>query len=421
MKKLLALCILAIFCVQCDSDDSQVTIEDNSQQVTFRMTMEGDFFVSNSSGKLILSDQDGAILVEAPLINNEETSLEVNFDPDVQYDVTVYFETFTSGTQFHFVNTYVDVSPGNYFITPVQGYNGNEDKITLTLTNTGDSIEVVSTSSGIITTESNSNDGGTLILNGTLPASPGFFYASFIGPNDDFPRYSWTEGVGGSYDVNVDFPNLPMADNEITVTLPTNATSDINIRGLKDGDPTGVSAITHIVHEDSYEDGTTEYQAFLPNGIFDNFSLTTSYTSSNDDKVHEYIMISETVGQTVPEAGVNFTVNNDSFANFSISASGSYDSYDVTFIYSNPDQDIVMFYDIFGEASSTVNFSKVILFNNLFADEPELIAGLVPSADRITLMDYSQVSSYEEYLEASWLYGPFWMVDETIERVWVRN
>jgi len=419
MKKLLALCAMTILFAQCSSDDSQTTNDDEGadQLVQFSLTITGDFFVPNSSGKLFLSDEDGTILAEAPTLNNEQTILTADFDPGMTYDLSFYYETFTSGTQFHFVNTFVNVSPGNYSMDPPQGFNGDQDEITLTLTNTGDNLVVVSSSSGIVNTESNSNDGGTFILNGPLPASPGYFYASFLGPNDNLPRYSWSEGTGGSYQINADYSALPFTNDALSITLPTNETSDLVIRGVKDGDPTGVNAITHIVHDESFEDGTTNYQAFLPDGVFENFRVRSSYTLPGTERNYYYTTLSENVPQTLPAVSIDYTVNNDSFANFSIATTGEFDNYDATFIYTNQAQDLVVFYDVFGAASSEVSFSKVNLFNNIFANEPDLSAGLMPPVHRITLSSYSQISSYEEYLQAPWLHGPVLEVGETMERV----
>ena len=417
MKKLLALCALTILFAQCTSDDSEGNDDENPQLVTFNMIINGDFFINNSSGKFFLSDQDGTILAEAPLLNNGQTSLEVDFDPTVTYDVSFYFETFTTGIQFHFVNTFVNVSPGDYSLDPPQGFNGGQDEITLTLTNTGDNLQVVSSSIGFATTESNSNDGGTFIANGILPASPGYFYASFLGPNDNLPRYSWSEGTGGSYQINADYSTLPFTNDAISITIPTNETSDLVIRGVKDGDPTGVNAITHIVHNESFEDGTTNYQAFLPDGVFENFRVRSSYTLPGTDRNYYYTTLSENVPQTLPAVAVDYTVSNDSFANFSIATTGEFDNYDATFIYTNQAQDLVVHYDVFGAASSEVSFSKVNLFNNIFANEPDLSAGLMPPVDRITLTSYSQISSYEEYLQAPLLHGPVLEVGESMERV----
>jgi uncharacterized protein YcfL len=418
MKKLLTLVLLSLLLIQCSTNEIVTPMEETNDPAIFNMTMDGNYFVPESSGKWYLSDEAGELLAQGALINNQQTPLEIEYDPTMRYDATIYFEIFTAGIQLHVLYTYEDVTPGDYFITAVQGYNPNGDEITLTLTNAGNDLEILTTS-GFVTVEQNNNDGGTYILSGDLISSPGHNYAAFKSPNDNLPRYSWTGYVNGDTNITADYTTLPFVEEAITITLPSNETSGVSIRGFMDSDPSGVSGVSHMLQKESTEDGTTLYEALLPNGVFDDFWLSASYKFSNDDKTHRFIKLSESLEQNVPAATLDFNVNSNTISNFSVSATGEYDAYNTTFVYSNSAQDVTVFYDIFGKGASEVNFSKANLFNNLFADDPEITSALLPPAERIFLTNYSHISTYNEFLHTPLLNGPLLVVDETVESVFI--
>jgi len=66
---------------------------------------------------------------------------------------------------------------------------------------------------------------------------------------------------------------------------------------------------------------------------------------------------------------------------------------------------------------SQITLSKTNLFNNLFADDPDITADVLTSAKLFGITNYSQITSYTQYLGASWLYGPNLTLDEYRERV----
>lgn len=417
MKKILLLLAISVLFTQCSSDDSNPVTDDSIEFASFQVLVDGDFFIPESSGKIIVSTADGFIIGDAELLNNQVASVDFPIDPAVTYDLTVYFETITGGAQYHFLNTYQNINPGVYSMTPPRGFNADEDDITITLTNTGPDLEIVSTSSNIVTSESNTNDGGTFIINGPLPASPGFFYASFKSPNDALPRYSWTENASGSTQVNADYTNLPFVEAPITVNFPTNVSSNLTVRGVMDADPQGLFGISHIIQQEETEDGTAQYEVMLPGGVFDNQKLIATYKTAANDNTHRFEKISADLEQNVPSPTLNFTVTNGSLENFSMSTTGEYDVYQANLVYQSPAQDVVVLYDIFGESSADVNFSKTILFDAIFAFDPLVSSDILPNLERITLTNYSQVNTYEDYLSGFLLYGVALLENEFSESV----
>ena len=136
-----------------------------------------------------------------------------------------------------------------------------------------------------------------------------------------------------------------------------------------------------------------------------------------DENQYRYYKISEEITTTIPLIDLDFTVISNSISNFSMTTEGNFDFYQTAFVYTNTAQDLVVIHDIIGEAAAEISFSKANLFDNVFEDDPQINASMLPPTDSFQLTNYSQISGYTEFLQTSWLYGPVLLENETIESV----
>ena len=140
MKKNIILTLLVLVFVQCSTKNEAIDPGEGNQTATFSLNIGTDFFISGSSGLFYISNSDGDILGEGILANNQQTTVEIDFDPNEVYDASFSLNTLTNGIQFRFLYTYNDVLPGDYSISSLASNNPNGDTITLNVTNSGDNL-----------------------------------------------------------------------------------------------------------------------------------------------------------------------------------------------------------------------------------------------------------------------------------------
>ena len=415
MKKTILLLFAAVLFLQCSSEDTS-PLGDINQSASFSLFVEGDFFIPASSGKLYISDSNGTLIREGELLNNQQTTLDVIIDPNMVYDASISLFFITNGAAYNLLYTYENINPGEYTLQALQGYNPNLDELTLNLTNTGEPLEIY-TSTRPMTVSYDPINGGTNILNGRLAASPGNYYASVKKAGEPFPRYIWSEGLTGDTSSTLDFNSLPFVEGISTIELPNNESIYIGINGVKNDDPLGVDGVRHLIQEKDYLSATSNHDAIFPAGVFDALETSVQFKQANSDKEFSFMTKSEILPNTISNSALDFSVNDASFSNFSATTTGNYDCFNTAFVYTNAAQDVVVIYEIYGPSATQVTVSKVNLFNNIFADDPNISADLLPSARRFGVTNYSQFTSYAQYVGAPWLYGPKLSLNGFMEHV----
>jgi len=402
---------------QCTGDDSTSSNDpDSSNLEVYTLSVGNDFFTTNSSGILYITNDEGEILGQEMLSNSQQASIEIEYDPNETYDATVYLETSTSGFQYYFLNTYLDVPPGDFTIPGLTDSNPNDAEITINITNVGGVLEVISTST-IMDVVSNPNNGGTYEFSGLMLAAPGDYYIAVQKTTEPFPRYVWLEDVAGNLTINVDFNTLPEISNLTTVSLPPNNSSSFTVYGIKNGDPQGIDGIFHTLFYSSKTDGTSIYDAVVPTNLFNKYRLDARYSVSNDGIQYSYTSTNGTIPQTIPPVNLHFSVNSNTISNFSMITQGNYDYFQTSFNYTNSTQQVVVFHYIFGAAANTINFSKAQLFDNILIGLPNIHSGILQPSESYSLNNYSQFSGYTDFLNAPWIYGPELLDNEFIESI----
>ncbi len=415
MKKTILIILVSIFFLQCTSDDN-VPLGDNVETASFSLFVDGTFFVPLSSGRLIISDSNGDILGDGDLSNNEETSLDVIIDPNAKYDATVFLKFSTNGIQLNLLYTYEDIVPGEYTLQALRGYNPNSDEITFTLTNSGANLELETTSTPLTLNYDPSN-GGTHVLNGRLRASPGNYYASFKKNGEPLSRYIWNTSLSGDTNIEADYTSLPFVEGSSTIQLPANESIEVGISGVMDDDPLGVDGVRHRIQVTEYDAGETSLAAMFPLGVFDNLETTVQFNQPNSDKEFSFFQKSNNLPTVIPEPSLDITITDSSFSNFSATAEGEHDFFNLAFVYANAAQDETVIYEIYGKASPNITLSKVNLFNNLFENNPDITSNVLTTVKQFGITNYSQISSYNQFLQTPWLYGPIVLPGESRENV----
>lgn len=392
MKKLL-LISLSFFLIQCSKNNDDIVINEDQVTETFLFSVDviGNVFSENNSGHLYLTDGDGNLIVDGALINNQETSLSAEFDINKVYDATIIYWVFTQGQTYYLTDTYTDVSPNTYLLNEIERLNPNQDRLNLDLYNTGFPLEVLS-HSGSFNSSGNSNNGGTFNFNSLLPASPGNYYASFKSPNDVFPRYFWIEDIDGNTDLNIDFTSLPIIDTSIVTQFPAYDLLSVNLHGFIDSD---INNLPHWLLSENYQNGNNSDIKIIPTNLFDQYGFYTRYKINNIN--YTYKEKSQNIAQNISLPNLDLSINSTSINDFSMSTSGNYDGFRINYTLKNFDDNIFVFYYIYGKPESEVSFTKLNLFNTIFSG----IAGVSVNDlifDTASLHSYNNIDNYSDYL-----------------------
>ena len=420
MKKAILIISVSLIFLQCNKSDETPPEEINNELASYSLFVDGTFFPPNSSGRLIISDSNGDILSEGDLVNNQTTTLDVITEPNGIYDLTIFAKLLTNGTNLNYIFTYEDILAGDYSFGNFRGNNPNADEITITLTNSGTNMELIS-STGYLDVTNNPSNGGTHILNGFLSASPGNYYASFKKDGEPMSRYMWNTALNGNTDIDADFATLPLVDGLSSIQLPDYGTSFfLRLSGVKNDDPVGLNGVRHNIQGTDYNSGVSSATINFPEGLFDAFETSLSYSDPNDNKNFIFSNKSTGIPAALPEPTLDFNIINSSFSNFSATTTGEYDYFSASFNIWIPAQDLLLIYEIYGKPSPEVMISKVNLFNNLFADNSDVNSDVLDSLEvGFGITNYSQLSSYNEFLQSPLIYRPTVLTGDSVEDLWI--
>ncbi|MCW5519601.1 hypothetical protein J1N09_07115 [Aureitalea sp. L0-47] len=419
MKKLLYLSLLAVLILQCSEDETPNPGPDPDPDpvntATYLLSLDENFLDEVASGTLYISNSQGEIIGQAPLANSQQASVEIDFDPNEEYDATVYVELNNTTINLYQLFTYINVPPGSYTAPGLINSGVNIPTITINVTNIGGSLTVLNSSTS---TNVSINGAGDYVITGNMLTAPGDYYVSVQKSGEQFPRYIWIENVPGNSTVDVDFNSLPLLDNTTDVAVPANTSSSFSVYGILNDDLSGVNQILHCVQKDANNNGTaSSYEAYLPQNVFDKYRYDIGYGLSNDGVAYRYSTISAATPSSIPSVNLGFTLNNGSISNFSMATQGNYDHFQVRFDFQNIPQGVVVFHTFYGAASQNINFSKANLFDNIFANQSNISSGMFGSSLTYSLKNYSQFNGYSAFIQAPWVYGPVLSDNEFVESI----
>lgn len=400
MKNFIPLILVCLLFFQCSKDDT-VKEEENTNQETFLfgINLTGNYYINGRSGHLYLSDNDGNIIADGSLLNNQETALSAVFDLNDSYDATLV-ETITfNGETIYLVETYTDVRPATYSsFTPVDP-NPNNDKFSINLTNINLNFPFrVLRYSNIL---SGGNQGsidvdGTFSFEEDLIVSPGDFFVSFLNENEGIPRYFWKENIAPNSEFSFDYTELPFLDTIVTTQFPENDQLNATIIGFNS---VANQKTHHFIFQENYEDGINVTTAYLPDSeVFDFYNFNSSFRMGTTSYSISKNM--ETIDAQIEIPDLDFDIQESDISNFRMSTTSIYDYFGARYGFDQSESGTYVRYAVFGKPTAEINFSKSKLFDALFKDIPEFTTQNL-SFSSASISRNNSINSYNEFLQTA--------------------
>lgn len=415
MRNNITLLVLSLFFIQCSKDDNVKEEEmTNEETFLFGINVLGDYYTNERSSHLYLSDSDGTIIADGPLLNNQETTLSAVFDLNNTYDATLVEKNTFNGETIYLTKTYVDVRPATYIISRPENPNPDEDRILINLTNTGGGvpITVLRHSGSGYTTQGNTANGGTFEFDGRMAASPGDYFVSFLSENEGIPRYFWQENVSPNSVFTSDYNDLLFLDKIVKTQFPPNQSLSASILGYRSSD---VLKTSHLLFFENYQDGTNSITSYLPQYVvFDFYNFNASFNINNTS--YFVSKNTESIDAQIEIPNLTLNIQSSDISNFRMTTSTNVDSYKASFVYNQNNSNTYLLYDVIGKPTPTTMFSKANLFDTIFSDEPALTSETILfSSASIGRSNY--INGYSEYIADQLTNKRYYAIDFLSESV----
>ncbi len=392
MFTLLAIAIVFFNCSK-DVDDTENGLQDFT--VTLNVDANHRFSRFQESTFAFLSDENGTILACGELHLGETTILSFSDSPSMHYDLSYmrYDNIVDLGIKTYTLVTFTNIEQGTYDIGPTPLLENSHDEIFINLDNTGYPFEVTSGVTGA--GGGGPENGGYYNFRSNLVSSPtSDFYASFKSPNDQFERFFWQRDIPEGSVFNIDYNSLPAITNTVNTQIPSNDYSYFSVYGLKMDDENNIH---HSIAFGNFAGGNSSLSTSTPPNVFDDFLFNVHF--KNDNTGYSKQLRTTTIPEEINTPTLNFTVNNQSPRNFSMTTTGEATLYDVTYRAGNIDETLFFSYSIYGEVLPEVTFSKEILRQNIQEAYPILVDFQILPLGDVNLTYYSQTNSYLDILK----------------------
>ncbi len=365
--------------------------EDETEVLSISIQVDGDFFGNSLQGEMLLSNANGEVLSRKELLNNTLNEIAMEVDGDLAYDFTYLIRDSSEAAYKVAVHTFTDVKGGMYVLedTPT---NGNGDQFLFSLLNTGDDIESLNQpNTGAMRSTGN---GGSYSNNFGLKDYPGSFYAAFLGSNDSEPRYYYNARLERNAEVSLDFTELPFVENSVTLDFPSVSIFGVSLSGFVDEDAGRKLKLID-------QSGSAKAKLYYPEGIYDNYKLSAFLNCCSDfPRAYEIIAFGLPVGLTFELPIYEATLVDDSLDNFQMNSLTEHHFNTVKFTngQSNFDDPVYTF-EIHGMGTTSLDFSKKDLYDNMFPDG-EITSGDI-NFGSLKLINHSFLDgAYEQYIQS---------------------
>jgi hypothetical protein len=310
MKKLLVFC-LTLFFISCSSDstepepeidqqtDDEVVVEEEHEEnqtepFSFSVLIKGNYLNENFNGTLFLSNENGEIILKRELLNNFNNNISIEIASNKLYDISILLERNTQFNTESEIHTFTNVSSGEYVIDSMEK-NGNGDTFNLFLSNTGfeggsPRLEIVNFSSS--GGRHSSSNGGTYEADIELENYPSNFYGVYIGSTETLPRYFHKNLIERNNNFEIDFQTMPFVENKINYIFPPEPSSgQAEIYGFYEGNGSRKKELVY------YPTGTTPFELYYPDNIFDNFLTYGFFRKLTDGIDYEFHFYGKPINQ----------------------------------------------------------------------------------------------------------------------------
>ena len=380
-----------------DANSSEGENGGNGGEESFSFTLNFNRELGTLTTAIIyLSDVNGVILDEAPLVDNSQLLLTATGETGAQYNiVTVYRTEFPSGNVDYGIGVLLDVVAGVYDFNYGIDVETNSTPLLLSIYNIGERPIRISNLDYLINSGGYSNDNG-----GTLDFSQQFgvfeelggFYMSIQRQSDDFERYYWSKNPPIIDPIEMDYLDLPLLDNMITLEEPAGIiSSQFKISGFhpSNGSDRGNRLATQ------QRGFTQNFGVYgLPSGIFNRYHIDLSYLKN--DVIYTINRTQSNPFTVYPQSDLSLAVTNTSLNNYTATSGGNYDIFEAIYEFKNIPTNEDYFLSVKGPKSNNISFSVGPLLTNIFRSQLNINNFEYQITD---LKDYDYINSYASYLK----------------------
>lgn len=385
MKKFLIFLLLSGILAQCSTstDDNLYEKEadlNKPKDLTISFNIEGNLMNEFQEKTLYISNEEGVIEGQIPLLNNQEHVLNIAKEPKVQYDLIVYDKSESFNHTRHTFNVYQNIESAAYTIDANYGPRKTAPKLDLNLVNTG-LVELIGHTGGSSATGS-SIGGGSFNLKGSFLTNPGDFFSSFKKEGESSGRYFWIENIEEDISISQDYEELPSTTLAQT-QLPEHDNGAIFIFGYTSSYP----GAAHRLSSGSTQ-GYLTYETHLPTeSIFNLKGINTTLSHGNTS--YRILTYSESLPSIINVPSFDLDIISFSHNNVDFTTTGAYDYSVTTFVSSVEIQEVVVIVNVHSEPGSRVSFSIAELADSISGQVPIFdLSQLIPSSISLTSLSY---------------------------------
>lgn len=397
MKKLLLLTLLSMTLFHCANDDQ---IDDNQvdddmivqeESSLFKLTVSNDYYSENElntgAPKIFATDENGEIITEDVLDNGITVDLTTEFDVDNnKYDITFFKKKVSALDQRtnYSLKTFIDVRPYDLEMLNVEDQNPNDEKARVSIINSGGLLDEfhpigMSLNNGIYN------------VNSTLAQIPDGFYLSFKKQTEDFKRYIWLDEVTGETHDTIDFADTEIIENPVSIFYPNNESVNSSVLG-------SLSTNSNRWYPLSYQysnDGLTQLDHYIPNGLFDEYRLW-NFIRINNDTYTTYEKSTElNTNYELPNLALE--VLSSSHDDFQMTSASDYNYYSATFSYGLPNNEFTIDWRIYGKSSQTIEYALPDLFSEISNDFPSFDPSNM-NLISVSLRKMEGINSFDQFI-----------------------
>lgn len=401
MKNLIILLFPALLLLGCDFEPGYSP----SPQLLMSVSIPNNYYNDVESGHLYLTDQNGNLIIDAALTNDQTTEIRNRFDLDERYDATFLTKETYSDFAIYNIQTFIDVNPHEYTFRELIDPNPNDEQAYLLVRNTPGIFEDINSSHSF----TGGAGASTFEADLFLKRIPDKAFLSFEHNNELYKRYLFLEGLTGASRDTFDYQELPLMDQALEINYPANEQLRVSIDGGLASEPD----IFYPLSQSFLRNGSTTSTHELPPSLFDRYRTVIYLENNGVGYLTNEITESVTLNHVLPD--MDFSITQTDPENYEILSDSDYDFHFTRFEYDNFQEGYRVRWVVHGTGNPTVRFSiPKELEELIFEDNPNFsLQNLTADADRIYRIE--GLTTYEEYV--SYFLDPNSEVEEKITKM----
>ncbi|MCU4176577.1 hypothetical protein [Carboxylicivirga sp. N1Y90] len=346
-----------------------------------------------NSGHVFITDAMGDLIIESELVNNTTLELTSDFDTNKEFDITFLRKTERINVDdipytTYYLKTFIDVKPYVFEFLKNERQKSNGEQIEIVINNTNGYLDDFT----FIGSYGSINWGNRAEYTTSLKRIPDNIYVSFKHENENLRKYVLLENLIESSTIDVDYNELPVIEDMVTINYPENERVWIEVRGALASDPNYFFA--PLAREISYT-GDRAYGFNIPTSLFHKFELTTNiYIDTERFFTRE---VASEVNNNYSKPDLDYQVLNETVQGFEASSSSDYDYYTADFWYKNEIENYNVLWSICGESRNNFKLTIPDIIDLLDEEKPmPIVNDFIVSSTKIENVE--GIESYKDYI-----------------------